>query len=79
MVSLFFNDCNDKVVDSGTDINLGPVITFDDNIACFKPGDSLSLSVTAEDSDGVSGLSVLSSNRAQFGKMSSCLRAATIL
>ena len=56
MVSLFFLlACNDKVVDSGTDINLGPVITFDDSsLPVLSTGDSLSLSVTAEDSDGVS-------------------------
>ena len=52
--AILFVACNDKIVDSGTEINLGPEITFDEStVPALSSGDSLTLTVTAEDPDGV--------------------------
>ena len=40
--SILFVACNDKIVDSGVEINLGPEITFDDSaLPVLSSGDSL--------------------------------------
>ena len=64
---ILFVACNDKIVDSGVEINLGPEITFDDSaLPVLSSGDSLTLSVTAEDSDGVAEVKLYRQTGAQF-------------